>query len=166
MPTQNLLIDGFGRIKEVVHDAVEELDEEALAFRPEGKANSIAWLIWHLTRVQDDHLAELRKKKQVWIADSWYDRFNLPFDKSDTGYGHTGRDVAQVKIDAKKLVEYHDAVYAKTIEFIKTLKEDDYNKVVDKNWDPPVTMGVRLMSVMSDDLQHAGQAAYIRGLVR
>jgi hypothetical protein len=37
--------------------------------------------------------------------------------------------------------------------------------VVDASWDPPVTLGVRLVSVISDDLQHAGQAAYLRGMI-
>jgi uncharacterized damage-inducible protein DinB len=166
MSTQNLLLDGFGRIKEVVHHAVEGLDEAVLTFRPEDKANSIAWLIWHLTRIQDDHLADLRKEKQVWIVGSWYNKFNLPFDESDTGYGHTGSDVAHVQASAQQLIAYHDAVYAETIKFIKTLKEEDYDRIIDKSWDPPVTMAIRLMSVISDDLQHAGQAAYVRGLIQ
>jgi hypothetical protein len=40
----------------------------------------------------------------------------------------------------------------------------DLDRVVDKRWDPPVTLGVRLVSVVDDDAQHVGQAAYVRGL--
>jgi hypothetical protein len=165
MTTGDLLIDGFGRIKEVVHQTLTGLDEKTLTFCPGDNANSIAWLIWHLSRVQDDHLAGLRKQEQVWIAENWYKKFKLPFDRSSTGYGHTSDEVAQVKSSAKLLVAYHDAVYAKTVKFITTLKETDYDTIIDANWDPPVTMAVRLVSVLSDDLQHAGQAAYVRGLV-
>lgn len=165
MPSQELLIDAFGRIKEVVHDTLDGLDIEALVFRPGTQANSIAWLVWHLTRIQDDHLAELRGAEQVWTSEGWCKKLTLPLPDSDTGYGHSDKEVAQVRADATQLVGYHDAVYAETVKFIQTLREDDYDKVVDENWDPPVTMAIRLISVVSDDLQHAGQAAYIRGLI-
>ena len=163
---QDMLIDAFGRIRELVHRNVQGLDEAALTARPQEKANSIAWLVWHLTRIQDDHMAELRDEEQIWTAGKWYDRFSLPFDAFDTGYGHTEDEVKQVQIDAKNLMAYHDAVYAVTVKFIKTLKDEDFDRVVDKNWDPPVTMAVRLISIVSDDLQHAGQAAYVRGLIQ
>lgn len=165
MGTNEILIDAFSRIKEVVHDTVEGLDNEDLAYRPAKDANSIAWLAWHLTRIQDDHIAGLIGHEQTWTANGWYDKFGLPFDKNSTGYGHGSSDVAQITVDGKLLLGYYDAVHAKTIGFIETLNEKDYDKIVDKRWDPPVTMAVRIVSVISDDLQHAGQAAYIRGLL-
>jgi hypothetical protein len=165
MGTNDLLIDAFTRIQDVVHDTVEDLDEDGLTYRPSDDANSIAWLVWHLARIQDDHIADVAKHEQVWIADGWYDKFDLPFDKESTGYGHDSSDVAQITSSSELLLGYYDAVHDKTIKFIKTLNEKDYDKIVDKRWDPPVTLAVRIVSVISDDLQHAGQAAYIRGLL-
>ena len=60
---------------------------------------------------------------------------------------------------------YHDAVYARTIEYVRTLQDADLDRVVDTSWDPPVTLGVRLVSVVNDDQQHVGQAAFVRGLL-
>jgi hypothetical protein len=49
---------------------------------------------------------------------------------------------------------------------VRSLSEADLTRVVDRNWDPPVTVSVRLVSVIADDLQHVGQAAYVRGILQ
>ncbi|MBJ7324983.1 MAG: DUF664 domain-containing protein, partial [Rhodococcus sp.] len=102
--------------------------------------------------------------EQVWTSDSWFERFGLPFDKSDIGYGQSSSDVAQVTSSAELLREYHDAVHSKTVAYVSGISTDDLDRIVDENWDPPVTLGARLVSVVSDDLQHAGQASYVLGL--
>lgn len=165
MLSSELLIDAFGRIKEVVHDTVEGLSEGQLAFRPSKDANSIAWLIWHLTRIQDDHIADVAGKEQVWTSAGWANKFKLPFKDDVTGWSHSSSEVAAVQASTKLLLGYHDAVHAATVKYIGTLTEKDYERIVDTRWDPPVTLAVRLISVISDDLQHAGQAAYVRGLL-
>lgn len=165
MNTSELLIDAYGRIQEEVHGIVAGLDEKTLATRPDGTGNSIGWLIWHLTRVQDDHLADAGGHEQVWTAGGWHGQFGLPFDASATGYGQSGDEVAQVQVPGELLTGYYDAVHARTVQFLKTLSDDDLNRIVDRHWDPPVTLGVRLISVVGDDLQHVGQAAYVKGLL-
>lgn len=166
MTSAELLTDAFDRIRQVVHGAVGGLDGPRLARRPAEGANSIAWLVWHLTRIQDDHVAGLAGTDQVWTRDGWADRFALPFDPADTGYGHTPDDVAAVRVDSADLLTgYHDAVHARTVRYVSGLTDADLPRIVDRAWDPPVTLAVRLVSVVSDDLQHAGQAAYVRGLV-
>jgi uncharacterized damage-inducible protein DinB len=160
-----LLTDAFDRIRDVVHQAVEGLTDDELAFRAGGEANSIAWLVWHLTRVQDDHVAGVAGGGQVWIEQGWADRFGLPFEPGATGYGHRAADVAKVRVAAELLLGYHDATHERTVSYVGTLADADLPRVVDENWDPPVTLGVRLVSVVSDDLQHAGQAAFVRGLL-
>ena len=167
MSSADLLVDAFGRIREVVHQAVSGLGPGDLAFRVDGRANSIAWLVWHLTRIQDDHVAAVAGTEQAWTQDGWADRFGLPFRPSATGYGHGPDDVAAVQVSsADLLTDYHDAVHDRTIAYVQRLTDDDLARVVDEAWDPPVTLGVRLVSVVSDDLQHGGQAAYVRGLLR
>ncbi|GAA1510053.1 mycothiol transferase [Kribbella lupini] len=165
MNTSTLLIDAFGRIQEVVHATVKGLPDDVLSTRPDDSGNSIAWLVWHLTRIQDDHLADAGGYEQVSTADGWHARLGLPFDPADTGYGHSAEDVAAVKLSASQLTGYYDAVHARSVQYLETLTDDDLERVVDKRWNPPVTLGVRLNSVLSDDLQHAGQAAYVRGLL-
>lgn len=164
MKSAEMLTDAFGRIQEVVHEAVDGLDPAALNYRPDPEANSIAWLIWHLTRVQDEHLAELTGDESFWAARGWYERFDLPIDRAATGYGDTPADVARIQAPAELLAGYYDSVHANTVRFVAGLTDQDLDTVVDETWNPPVTMGVRLISVIADDLQHAGQAAYLRGV--
>jgi uncharacterized damage-inducible protein DinB len=163
---RDLLIDAFGRIREVVSRAIDGLTPEELAFHIDPESNTIAWLVWHLTRIQDDHIAAIAQTGQVWRSDGWVDRFTLPFEVEATGYGQTAADVAAVRPDsADLLLAYHQAVHDQTITFVKRLGPGDLDRVIDERWNPPVTVGVRLVSVISDDLQHAGQAAFIRGVI-
>ncbi|MFE8938958.1 DUF664 domain-containing protein [Streptomyces sp. NPDC007872] len=165
MNSAGLLVDSFGRVREAVHGAVEGLTEDELAARIDPDANSIAWLVWHLTRVQDDHLAGAFGTAQVWTADGWADRFGLPFPEKETGYGQTPDRAGRVRAPAELLLGYHDAVHDRTAELVGAVTNADLDRIVDEAWDPPVTLGVRLVSVIADDLQHAGQAAYVRGVV-
>ncbi|WP_353946769.1 DinB family protein [Streptomyces sp. HUAS MG91] len=166
MHSHDLLIDGYNRIKEEVHGVVGGLSPEQLQARPGDGANSIAWLIWHLTRVQDDHVADAAGTDQVWLAQGWAERFDLPLDRTDTGYGHTAKEVGQVRVaSGELLLGYHDAVHEQSLGCLSGLTDADLDRIVDDRWDPAVTLGVRLVSVLSDDLQHVGQAAYARGLL-
>ncbi len=158
-----LLVDGFSRIQGGVHRAVEGLDRDSLRLRVDDDANSIAWLVWHIARIQDDHVAALHDAEQVWVR-GWYERFGVPFDQSDTGYGHATAQVAAVEASGEDLLGYYDAVHAATEAYVKTVTLDDLDRIVDEAWDPPVTLAVRLVSVVTDNLEHVGQAAYVRGL--
>ena len=161
-----LLTDAFERISQGVHESVEGLTEDQLSARVAPEANTIGWLIWHLTRVQDSHIAEVADKEQVWTSGGWYDRFGLPFNAKATGYGFSGDDVGAVKgIDQAQLTGYFDAVHERTLDYVAGLADADLEAIVDTRWDPPVTLAARLVSVISDDLQHVGQAAYARGLL-
>ncbi|MEW1680888.1 DUF664 domain-containing protein [Streptomyces sp. NPDC093594] len=167
MHAKDILIDGFGRIREEVHAAVEGLAPDDLAARPGPGANTIAWLVWHLTRIQDDHMADAFGSDQVWLSGGWEKRFGLGLPRGATGFGHSPAQVAKVRVDSGDLLTgYHDAVHEQTLGALRTLTAKDLERVVDENWDPPVTLGVRLVSVLSDDLQHVGQAAYVRGLLQ
>ncbi len=165
MNATNLIIDGLDRVQEVMHAAVDGLGEEQLTARLDPEANTIAWLVWHLTRIQDDHLADAAGAPQVWTSDGWAERFGLPFDDAATGYGHASQDVAAVTASAAELSGYHDAVHARSVPWLRTRSDDDLARVVDDSWDPPVTLAVRLVSVVDDDAEHAGQAAFIRGVL-
>jgi uncharacterized damage-inducible protein DinB len=165
MNVSELLQDAFDRVHEECHQIASGLSREQLATRPGPEANSIAWLIWHLIRVQDDHVSEAADHPQTWIAEGWARRLDLPFGEDATGYGQSSEQVGQVQADGEDLLGYLDATHAATKAFLATLTDADLDRVVDRNWTPPVTLGVRLNSVVCDDLQHVGQAAYVRGLL-
>lgn len=165
-----LLADAFDRVHDDLHAVLGDIDAEALTWRPGPDANSIAWLTWHLTRVQDDHISGVAGRldvaggQQVWLTDGWYERFNLPFDRMAHGYGQSSSDVAQVAVSAELLLGYHDAVHAHCHRVLGHLRSQHYDQIVDTRWTPHVSAGVRLISIVNDTTQHVGQVAYLRGL--
>lgn len=165
MNANDIMTDGFDRIRDVVHATLDELDPDALTWRPDPQANTIAWLLWHLTRIADDHVADLAGRQQVWESDDWAPRFGLPAGTMDHGYGHSPEQVSAVQPSAlADLRTYHDHTHTRARQYVASLDTDDYDRVIDESWDPPVTVGTRLVSVLADGLQHVGQAAYVRGL--
>jgi hypothetical protein len=162
--TNELLLDAFGRVRETVEATLDGLDGGTLALRPGGTGNSIAWLVWHLGRVEDVQVADVAGREQVWTAQDFVGRFALPLTANDTGYGHSSGEVDAVRAQPGLLLEYYDAVHRQTVDFLETLGDGDLDRIVDTRWDPPVTLGVRLVSTLADCLQHVGQAAYAKGL--
>ncbi|GCD90274.1 DUF664 domain-containing protein [Nocardioides sp. LS1] len=165
MTPAELLLDAFGRIAEGGCAVVEGLEPDELTHRVGPDANSIAWLVWHLARIQDDHVAEVAGTEQVWTEQGFNARFHFPFDTGDTGYGHSREKAGRVRASAGLLAAYLTAVHEQSVAFLKTVTEADLDRVVDERWDPPVTLGVRLVSVTGDGLQHLGQAKFVRGLL-
>jgi hypothetical protein len=166
--TADLLLDGFGRIRENVANVLDGLTPAQATYRIDPDANPVSWLVWHLTRVQDDHVADAFGEPQVWAAGRWAGRFGLPPMATDHGYGHSREQVAMYADACSALdllLAYHEVVYAQTVSLVSKVKDDDLERVVDERWTPPVTLGVRLVSVIDDDAQHVGQAAYVRGVV-
>ena len=166
MRSPELLLYAYDQVQEILRAAVRGLTPEDLGHRIGPDANHIGWLAWHLLRVQDDHIADVAGSEQVWTAEGWVGRFGLPFAPSATGYGFSSDQVAETRIpSADLLLGYGAAVQARTADVLRGRSDEDLDRVVDERWDPPVTLGVRLVSVLADDLQHVGQAAYVRGII-
>ncbi|HET6687165.1 MAG TPA: DinB family protein [Jiangellaceae bacterium] len=166
MNVASLLLELYGRIPPVARRAVDGVDLERLTVQPSPGTNPISWLIWHIARVQDHHVAALLDENQLWVDGDWAHRFGLEPNPANTGYGHTPVEVASVQPDSPGLLlAYLDAVDERTRGMLQDLTAADLDGIVDRRWDPPVTMGVRLVSIAADGLQHAGQAAYVRGLL-
>jgi DinB superfamily len=161
-----LLIEIYGRTPPIAAAAVDGLDTAQLSWAPQPGANPIGWLVWHLTRVQDHHMADAMGTEQLWVGGDWAAGFGLEPDPHNIGYGHGPAEVAAVRPEGPGvLVDYLTAVDESTVAYLKGLTAADLDRVVDRRWDPPVTLGVRLTSIADDSLQHAGQAAYLRGLL-
>jgi uncharacterized damage-inducible protein DinB len=163
MTPTDLLTDAFGRVHESTRAVLDGLTDDQLTYRPGPQANPIGWLVWHLARVQDDHVADVAGSEQVY--GDFAERFGLPYDAAAIGYGQTNDEVGAFAASAELLAEYAAAVHDRTVAYLATLSDDDLDRVVDSRWDPPVTLGARLVSVVNDDTQHIGQAAYVRGLL-
>ena len=166
MEWQEILSVGFERISRSLGIALEGLTAEDLNWQPKPDSNSIGWLTWHLTRWQDAQVSSFMKKEQLWIKDEWYTKFGRPADASDHGTGHKPEDLVKFKSpDAATLLGYNRAVLAQIKDFFRTISPGDLDKVVEgTSFQPPPTVGLSIIGLLSDGMQHAGQAAYVRGL--
>jgi len=165
MDVSELLIELYDRVPPLAAHAVAGLDSDALCRAPADGTNSIGWLVWHLARVQDHQLSEVFHAEQLWVSNEWSSRFGLDPDPSNMGYGHSAADVATVRPDGPEaLLGYLDVVSTRTRAWLTGLTATDLDRIVDAGWDPPVTLGVRLVSVADDCLQHVGQADYLRSV--
>lgn len=161
----DILRDAYGRVHEELPALLHGLDAQSVLWRPDADANSIGWLAWHLTRVQDDHLAGVGDCEQVWTGEGFAARFALPYAVHEIGYGHTSAQVGAFDVtDVGLLGEYHAAVHAMSLRVLDEMDDADLARIVDERWDPPVTAAVRLVSVIGDTHAHLGQIGYVRGL--
>ena len=167
---REILRDSFNRLIEHVDALTDGLSDEVSFFRPATvsgqQANSIAWLIWHSARIQDAQLADIAGVEQVWFRGGWVDRFALDLPRDAHGYGHTADEVGKVRAPGNLLASYYHAVHRMTLEYVAGVTDEELARIVDQNWNPPVTASVRLVSIIDDCAQHLGQAAYIRGIAR
>lgn len=166
METTDVLVEAYQRIRELVHQATLGLNSQQLAYRPHPESNSIAWLVWHLTRIQDDHISAIDGSEQIWDSSSWAADFGLRADASNLGQGDGPHEVAAVKPNGLgALVGYHDEVMDHSMSYLRSIDASGLDRIIDRSYTPPVSVGVRLVSVLSDNLQHAGQARYLRGML-
>ncbi|NHU85384.1 DinB family protein [Kocuria sp. JC486] len=161
-----ILIDAAQRAPEVARMVTEGLPPEAAHERPADRQNSIAWLIWHAARQQDVQVAELAGTAQVWDTGKWAERTGVDRDSRWMGFGESAEGVAAFRAgDIAALADYLDATVQATVDYVRTLSDEDLDEVIDHTWEPPVTRGTRLVSTIDDAAQHMGQAAYARSLV-
>lgn len=165
MDVADLYLEALGRVTEQVPQIVDGLGVDDLAWRPDPGANSIAWLLWHLTRVADEYSAGYAEKETRWLGGGWYDRFGLPFGPEAHGYGQGAEEVAQVRVGGDLLAGYYADVEPVLAGFLRSLDAEALDRVVDESYDPPVTLGVRMVSIVDDMVQHVAQAAYLRGIL-
>jgi len=165
MDWQNLLIDGYGRVSEVLERTLKDLTPDDLSWQPRSESNSIGWLTWHLTRIQDDHIASLMGEEQLWVKNGWHEKFNYTADSNDLGHGHTPEQISFIRSDSQILLDYHLAVSKRTKNYLKSLTPRNLDRVLNEpQYQPLPTVGVRIISVLADNLRHAGQCEYLCGL--
>ena len=168
MEWRELIIDGYDRLPEMMKEVLAGLRMADLDQQPHPDCNSLGWTAWHLTRVQDSQIADLMGEEQLWIKDGWYKRFKRAADPEDSGYEHTPEQVRAFNSPSVKIqLEYLRAVVERTKRYLASLTPSDLDRKLDEPWFQPLpTVGVRIVSVLADCHQHAGEASYIGGLLK
>jgi uncharacterized damage-inducible protein DinB len=167
MEGTEVIADALGRVNRIVHRAIDGVSAEMLCQQPSPEANTMAWLVWHLYRVQDHHISDLLGKPQLWVSDGWHEKFGMAQDEKETGNGHTLDQVRALRVDSAELpLAYADAVYERAKQYLATVTSNDLDAEIDEpQYNPLPRVGVRLVSIIADNTSHAGQAMYVRGLL-
>jgi hypothetical protein len=165
MEWQQLVTGSLERVQETLEKALTGLTQSELNKQPNPDCNSMGWITWHLTRTQDRSISNLMGDTQLWIKDEWFSKFKRNPDAQDTGFGHTSEDVAAFKSpEAEILIAYYSAVLKRSQNYLGKLPLTELNRKTDH---PRFhTMGEWLIATLNDCLQHAGQVAYLRGLIK
>jgi hypothetical protein len=169
MAWQQFILDIFLRIAQDLEQVLEGLSLEELHHQPSPDSNSIGWLTWHLTRSHDRNISELAGQEQLWITEGWHARFNRPPDPAETGFSHSAADAAAFRVpDSRVLLAYQHAVVERIRQYIlRMLSEGELEReVYSPTLRNTVTVRRRLVGIINEGLQHAGQAAYVRGLLK
>ncbi|MCL5108965.1 MAG: DinB family protein [Chloroflexi bacterium] len=168
MTWRDTMLDSYSRVWELLEPALAGLSPADLDEMPRPDCNPMGWLAWHIGRIQDSQIADLMGKEQAYIAERWYEKFGRPADPQDTGFGQTPEQVAAFRApEPKVLLDHYRAVEARTLAYVAGLRDDDLSRELDEpQFQPLPTVGVRLVSIMADDLEHVGQVAYVRGLLQ
>ncbi len=148
-----------------LHVALDGATAEQLAYRPAGESNTIAWLVWHLTRIQDRIVASLSNQDELWVTQGWHDKFGRPADSNDNGMRHDDQQVLSIQPESPELLwNYYNAVSSNAARVLATFSPADLDKPVDPA-NPETRVGDRLRICVLDNVSHAGQAAYLRGVI-
>jgi len=168
MEWRELIVDGYDRLPGVMKRVLAGLRMADLDRQPHPDCNSVGWTAWHLTRVQDSQIADLLGEEQLWIKDGWFKKFKRAADPDDTGYGHAPEQVRVFRSpSATTQLDYLREVVERTKQYLASLTPSDLERKLDEPWFQPLpTVGVRIVSILADCHQHAGEASYIRGLLK
>ncbi|MFC2060072.1 DinB family protein [Chloroflexota bacterium] len=165
MECWQLIVDTYERSSQALERALEGLTQDDLNQQPNPDSNSMGWIVWHLTRIQDRAIADLTGEEQLWIKDTWHSKFNRPADPQDVGVRHMPEDLAAFKSpDVQTLLAYHQAVLQVSKRYISNLSQTDLDRWL--GHPRYATVGARLVVLISENLQHAGQVAYVHGLLK
>ena len=149
--------------KRWINQATDGLTEDQLHYRPTPDSNSIAWLIWHLSRWRDRISATVSGEVEVWISDGWDRRFNM--ESGRTGLGDTTEQVAGFRVDRDLLMGYANAAHDALVQRVSKLTPEQFEQSTEYRPGVERPAWSALVSVMEDSAEHTGQINYLRGMI-
>ncbi len=167
-PTESV-VSTLQRNWAMVDSAMEGLDQETINRIPAEQCNSIAWILWHMSRVVDTFVnTRFQSRPQLWIAGGWHQRFGMGDDPDDRGVGWTMEQVASWSPpDLSVQLGYHQAVREAAAGYLSSATEADLAEVkVIPPAPEPRTVANALGQMVWDAVAHGGQIAYLRGFYR
>ena len=158
----------LGHAERSLFRALEECSLEELKAQPIGpNTNSIGFVIWHLSRIQDMNTSRQMGKKQAWESEGWAEKFGKdPTDLKATGF--TSEEAAGFDpVSAQLLREYYECVRGYTEKYVSGLTPEVLDTPIE-NPPPgrPYNLGTSIALALGDSIQHFGQIGILMGVIR
>jgi len=164
MDLKQFIIQSLGENTEYVMRAVKDLTTVELAYRPAPHSNSIAFLCWHVTRVEDLWISRLTGRKHLYETAGWYQKFGTAAEDFGFGYGVAELDAYKAP-PMEVVMGYAMAVRQQTVDYIKGLDLDTLDEVKDFGH-RQASIGWALAHLVDEVGEHSGQIGYLRGIQR
>ena len=166
MGATDIYLEAIKRSDADLRRALEGLTTEDVRKQPAGEgSNPISWLVWHLTRTRDNISSSIVGRKPLWESEGWGAKFGMsdgiPSFKPDNVHTFDPKSI-------ETLTGYFEAVAANSLKIIEGLQESDMSRMVESTIPgrPAQPVVGRLAVILNDNIQHVGQVAYLRGLIR
>ena len=146
-----------------IKQATDDLTDEQLYYQPTAETNSIAWLVWHLSRWRDAVSATISGEAQIWVSAGWAQRCGIPDER--TGLGDTPAQVTAFRVERAVLFGYVEAAHQCTVGRVAALTPTQLEQSITSYTGEKRPAWRALAGVCGDSAQHTGQIAYLRGLM-
>ena len=168
MEVKGFALDALNDAQAALMQAVDGLSQEELMWQPQPGANHIAFILWHVLRVEDWYFQYMfQRVPQVWESEKWHEKLNLPDDPRVTGYGYTAEQIASFPpVQLQDLLAYGEAVRARTVDYLRNVDPTRFDEMLKSSIFGETSVGDRIGHLLCELAQHVGQIAYLRGLVK
>ncbi len=171
MNTSALLLLQYQTMQRHFNSIFQDLNDEQMNWKPEGDANTISFLLWHVLRAWDSYYSMLFNSPELYEAEGWPKKFGFDvtgkgYDGTAMGTGFSTEDVAIVNAKPEVLAAYFDALLSVLNGYLKTATDEALGQEFIVPWWPnPSTVAGVLSHVLTHGMEHIGQALYVRGML-
>lgn len=165
MEAKEVIIKSLGQSRRFLLNALDELTQEEVAWSPNPECNSIAFILWHIARLEDVFInSVIQGERELYEKEGWREKLGTP--TGDTGTRYTEEMLRVWPVPEMEVLQgYADSVREKTLVFLESIPPEKLSEVPRPDRSPD-TMGALLGGLSTEIAMHVGQICYLRGVQR
>ena len=166
MKGAKILSDMLEMSDSLVRRALEGLTDADLIKRPSDQDNTIGWLMWHKTRVEDIAFADASGEEQFWISDKWHEKFGMEPNPGQMGFRGFARTSDEPRVQERKTFSATPTPFGRArLRCWRASRPRTSTRKSPPRWARPSKSGTTSGRVAADNIQHGGQICYLRGFI-
>ena len=163
MDAKEVILRSLEQSQGYLTQALDGLTQEEFAWSPTAECNNIAFILWHIARVEDFFVNRvIQREKELHEAEGWQEKLGTPVK----AYGLTVEELQAWPVPKMEdLKVYANAVREKTLAFLGSIPPEKLDEVPRPDRSPD-SIGVTLGHMCTEVALHVGQICYLRGVQR